>query len=112
MAATLAAWAFGGGGDLIVFLLRNLFVGDQDLVAGQIGLGACALLASASASLAAAASRSCSAAADGGFGIGYVGFAARDVSGVFRLGNGNVRLLRRHLAAGLRQLRRGLVQAT
>ncbi len=69
-----------------------------------------AALAWASARRAAADSRSRCGHSNGGLRVGNVRFGAGDIGAAFDLGDGNVGLLRGHLAAGLRHLRARLIQ--
>ncbi len=95
---------FSCGFDLVVFLPRDLFIGDQDLVTRQVGLGfgvvGFRFGRRRGGGIAIVLGR-----ADRRLSVGDVGLRARHVADVLGLRNGDIGLLRGHLAARLRQLR-------
>ena len=99
---------FGGGRHLIEFLLRNFFVLDEQRIAREIGLGfggvGLRFGQAGGGGFAIALGNS-----HGGFRVGDVGFGAGDIGAVFDLRDGNIGLLRGHLAAGLRELGASLI---
>ena len=99
---------FGGGGHLVELLLRNFFVLDQHVVARQVGLGlggvGLRLGETRDGGFAIALGNS-----DAGFRVGHVGFGAADNWCCSRFRDGDVGLLRGHLAAGLGKLGAGLI---
>ena len=96
--------SFGGGGNLVVLLPRNFFVGDQDLVARQVGLGA-RVIGFGFGQFRGGRVAIVLRGAEGGFGAQRRGLARRNVGRVLHLRDRYVRLLRRHHAARLGQLR-------
>ncbi len=100
---------FGGGHNLIVFLRRDFFFGDQNFVALKVrlrpGVVGFRLRERGGGGFAIAFGNG-----ERGLRIGDVGFACGNVGGVLHLRDGNVRLLGDDHAAGLRELREGLIE--
>src|SRR5262249_40549111 len=98
-----------GGFDLIVFLARNFFFGDQGLIARQVGLRF-GVVGFGFSETGGGSIVVMFGGGDSGFGVSDIGFGARDVGSVFSLGDGHVGLLRGDLAAGLVERGGSLVQ--